>query len=163
MGMNHETCHEIETAIAKYFNPRQNVIVPNVWWGLGLNHECDLFVMTKSGHAYEIEIKTSKADLRKDLNKRHQHISKYLRRLYFALPEKLADCVGLIPEKAGILMVQSNGHVIKQREAQINKTAVPLSVKQQLKLGHLGTMRIWTLKHSLIEARRDNAVTKASA
>jgi hypothetical protein len=82
--MNHETCVEIESAVAGYFNPRRCTIVPNVWWGLGLNHECDLFVMNQTGHAYEVEIKTSRADIKADQKKRHSHNSKFIRRLYFA-------------------------------------------------------------------------------
>ena len=147
--MNYETCAEIETAVAGYFDPRRSLIVPNVWWGLGLNHECDVFVLTKSGFAYEVEIKTSRADLKRDLLKRTQHASNLIRKLYFALPQAIEASTSLIPERAGILIVGTKGHVFKRREAQINPTAKPLRPETQLKLAHLGTMRIWALKRDL--------------
>ncbi len=72
---------DIECALATYFDPRRNLIVPNVWWGMGLNHECDLMVMTRSGYVYEVEIKTSKADLVRDLKKPHGHGDDKIRKL----------------------------------------------------------------------------------
>lgn len=147
--MNYETCPEIELVVAKYLNPRQNIIVPNVWWGLGINHECDLFVLTKTGYAYEIEIKVSKSDIMADLKKRFGHKSNKIRKLYFAIPEKLQPSIDLIPERAGILVVNQKGTVLKLREAKINNEANPLSHEDQLHLAHLGAQRIWKLKSKL--------------
>jgi hypothetical protein len=152
--MNYETCPEIESAVATYFNPRRCTIVPNVWWGLDLNHECDLFVMNQTGHAYEVEIKTSRADIKADQKKRHSHSSKFIRRLYFAIPEKLESSVDLIPEQAGVLIVGPSGTVRKLREARLDKEARALPLEKQLKLAQLGTMRIWSLKRSLVELAR---------
>jgi len=148
--MNHETCQEIECAVARFFDPRRNVIVPNVWWGLDLNHECDLFVLTKAGYAYEVEIKTSKADLKADARKRHNHASKKIKRLYFAIPEKLESCIDLIPGRAGVLVLRPNGAVKKLREAEPNPGARKLNEKESLHLGQLCSMRIWTLKSALL-------------
>jgi len=36
---------EMEIAFARYFGIRQNLIIPNVSWGMD-THECDLFVLT---------------------------------------------------------------------------------------------------------------------
>lgn len=158
--MNYETTEEIETAIAAFFDPRRSVIVPNVWWGLDLMHECDLFVLTKSGFAYEVEIKTSSNDLRRDILKQHGHKSKKLKRLYFAIPEKLLEAnIDFIPEHAGILTVNARGRVKKEREAKSNSEAVPLKPEQRIKLGHLAAMRIWTLKRDI---KRLLNTTKAS-
>jgi len=148
--MNYETCPEIEAAVVKYFDPRRCCIVPNVWWGLDLNHECDLFVLTKAGYAYEVEIKTSRADLKADIKKRHLHVSKWVRKLYFAIPENLEAGIDLIPEKAGILVVTKTGQVKKFREAKSDTRAKRLPEKTQLKLARLGTMRIWPLKAALL-------------
>ena len=148
--MNYETCPEIEAAVVKYFDPRRCCIVPNVWWGLDLNHECDLFVLTKTGYAYEVEIKTSKADLKADLKKRSGHHSKQIRKLYFAVPEKLEACIDLIPERAGVLVVRANGSCKKIREAKNNTDARKLSEAKQFGLARLGTMRIWPLKAALL-------------
>jgi hypothetical protein len=60
--MNCQTAKEIELRIAYYFGNRSHIIVPNVSWGL-MMYECDLLVMPKSGHLYEVEIKVSKGDL----------------------------------------------------------------------------------------------------
>jgi len=154
---DYTTCPEIESAVAQYFNPRRNVIVPNVWWGLDLNHECDLFVLNKAGFAYEVEIKVSRSDIKADLRKRWGHASEKIRRLYFAIPAKLQSSVGLIPERAGVLVVGPKGAVVKLREAKLNKEARALTDKEAAKLGHLGTMRIWKLRQALLNlAERKN-------
>jgi hypothetical protein len=154
---NYETCDEIESAVARYFDPRRNLIVPNVWWGLELNHECDLFVLNKAGFAYEVEIKVTRADIKADLKKRDHHESKKIRRLYFAIPAKLKGSIDLIPEHAGVLIVGVSGAVAKIREAKLNPDARPLTEKEKFKLGHLGTMRIWKLRTALYDlAKRKN-------
>lgn len=40
------TCTQIETLVARKWNFRQNIIVPNVSWGLKI-HECDLLIASK--------------------------------------------------------------------------------------------------------------------
>jgi len=147
---------KIEYKIAEYFCPRRNIIVPNVWWGMGFNHELDLLVLTPSGWAYEVEIKTSSADLKADLKKGHGHRSQKIRKLYFAIPESLKASVDLIPGHAGILVVMQArkfgnngfypGGVEKLREAELNPVARRLTANERLKLAELGTMRIWPLK-----------------
>ena len=150
--MNHETCPEIEIAIARYFNTRINIIVPNIFWGLDIQHECDLFILTKTGYCYEVEIKISISDLKADLKKRHGHKSKSLRRLYFALPEKLFPiCIEFIPDHAGILSVHQNGGVYKIREAKLNNDAIKLNTDKQIKLGLLASMRMWNLKSKILK------------
>lgn len=149
--MNYETCGEIELALSKYFNPRVNIIVPNVWWGLGLGHECDVFVLTPSMYAYEVEIKTSKADLIADLKKPHLHSDVKIKKLYFAIPKKMENCVDFIPSHAGILIVENNGLIEKRREAANNEKAIKLKDTQKQKLLHLGVMRIWGLKRRILD------------
>ncbi len=150
---------ELETALAQYFNPRQHVVVPNVWWGLGLNHECDLFVVTAAGYAYEVEIKVSKSDLLADLKKRHGHVSEKIRRLYYCVPVDLLDCCAMIaPERSGILYYERDKYgrscIRKHREARNNSMARRLTDKEVRKVMHLGCMRIWTLKRQLKQAMR---------
>lgn len=153
--MNFETCPEIEFVVARYFNPRVNIVVPNVWWGMGLNHECDIFILTPSGYAYEVEIKTSKSDLIADLKKPHLHNSTLIKKLYFAIPKKLENCVDFIPGHAGVLIVSDGGYLEKKREAINNEKAVKLKEIHKQKLLHLGVMRVWGLKRKLIyEAAR---------
>jgi hypothetical protein len=161
--LNKITTIEIETRLAGYFNYRQNIIVPNISWGLNL-HECDLLVLRKSGYATEIEIKISKSDLKADLKKGHNHTDKANRisELYFAIPDYMIDCVYLIPEDAGILILKRNQYyhhfnfleVKRLRKAKINKNRSKFCDNEILKLAHLGTMRIWKLKQNIIETKR---------
>ena len=144
------TTIEMEVAVARYFNPRVNIIVPNVSWGLGV-HECDVLVLTTSGYAAEIEIKINKSDLLRDKGKIHSHLHRKIKRLYFAVPETLRDCVEHIPERAGFLVVRESHYVEVVKEAQTNEDAIKFDADEILHLAHLGTMRIWTLKEKLIQ------------
>lgn len=154
---------DIEIAVAKYLNYRQNFIVPNVSWGLGFRHELDLAVVTKSGYLWEVEIKISKSDLKADQKKWHNHADSRISRLYFAIPEELEGCIDLVPECAGIFSVRkrvqkSDGTyaafsgVKKIREAKRNREAEPITDKEIRKLYHLSSMRIWGLKQRLINS-----------
>jgi hypothetical protein len=147
-------CIEIEVAVAEYFNPRTNLIVPNVSWGMFL-HECDLLVLTPSGYAYEIEIKTSKQDLIKDLDKPHKHDSKKIKKLYFAIPSKLVDCISYIPERAGVIIINEETRRCKKiREAKVWNN-YKFSDSDRYMLARLGSMRIWNLKQKLAASIRD--------
>lgn len=154
------TALDIEIAVIKYFNPRQNIIVPNVSWGLWNKeyktlHECDIISLTGSSWATEIEIKVSKADLLKDNEKRHGHTHNLIRRLYFAVPEEMKDfALANIPERAGLIVVSARrnanrGYVEFAKECKINKQAVKWTDKQRFQLARLGAMRILGLKEKI--------------
>ena len=161
---------DIEIAVAQHIGHRQHLIVPNVWWGLGFQHELDLAVLTKSGRLWEVEIKVSKSDLKADKKKYCAHMDPQNRisRLYFAVPEKLENCIDLIPKTAGFLVVlerqykavyqnDKSGtriHVEERRKPKIIKSARKLSDAEIQKLYHLGAMRIWNLKKKLQKARQ---------
>lgn len=151
------TTLEMEIALAKHFNFRQNLIVPNVSWGLYMNqsvlHECDLLILTGSNYLWEVEIKVSKADLKADKKKIHGHYNRNIKRLYFAIPEYLEDSIEHIPERAGIISVKNNGRFFcKQlRKPRIDK-GYQLTDKEKLKMAMLGSMRIWALKNRIIKA-----------
>jgi hypothetical protein len=147
------TTLEIEIKVASHFNYRQNIIVPNVSWGVGL-HECDLLIIRKSGYGIEVEIKVSKSDLKADAKKPHQHTDRMgrLSELYFAIPNYMKDCVEYIPERAGILLISKNDGWLGLsilRDPQINKNRRKFTDAEMLKVAHLGTMRIWNLKRSI--------------
>lgn len=155
---------EMEVKLAHYFNYRQNLIVPNVWWSY-FNHEVDLLVLSKAGYAREIEIKISKQDLKKDKQKLHNHTSSRIRQLYFAIPEEIYDDSTLehIPGRAGLLIVEKGGypkpfqlynyHVRIIRKAKINRYAEKWTEKEIADIARLGAMRIWGLKKMLIQRR----------
>lgn len=149
------TCLEIESIVARLWGYRQNIIVPNVSWGAGV-HECDLLILSKAGYATEIEIKISKKDLKKDSEKKHRHESDKIRYLYFAIPEKLLNCLDLVPQRAGIIAISQypdpdhgfRGEVL--RHPEVNEKARKWTEAERINLGRLGCMRIWTLKSTLI-------------
>jgi len=157
------TAPEIELAIAEWFNPRQNIIVPNVSWGM-FAHECDLLVLTKSGYAYEVEIKVNKYDLIRDKFKKHGHKTSITKRLYFAIPEALKTEISHIPEYAGIIIVKQEGYAkrgwfpsrIEVLREPIEQNARKFTEAEKFNLARLGTMRIWTLKKKLKEVQNGN-------
>ena len=153
------TTTEMEIAIAKYFGIRQHIIVPNLSWGF-FNHECDLFIIRKSGYGFEVEIKRSKSDMVADFKKKHGHKDRRNRivQLYYAFPKELLPKVeALVPEDCGILTVEYYGDEINEyrgyvqmyRDAKRKKGAKRLTKEEQLKIAKLGTMRIWKLKKKL--------------
>jgi hypothetical protein len=155
--MNYETCKEIELALLRHFDFRQNIIVPNVSWGLGI-HECDMLMVSKNGYATEFEIKVSKADLIKDKEKRHNHDSKKIKYLFFVIPEKLdkEEIINHIPGKAGIIVVKKNGITKIKRAALKNNEAIKLTDKEILHVARLGAMRIYGLKCDLVNLKKYN-------
>jgi hypothetical protein len=170
------TTLEMEVTLIKASKPRQNLVVPNVSWGLATKeshglHECDILVLSKSGWATEIEIKISKSDLLNDFKKGHNHKHNLIRKLYYAVPEELrVIALDKIPDTAGLMTVEyidainykwfdTGGRVeipykyrrVKTiREAQINKDARKWNGDERYQLARLGTMRILGLKEKLL-------------
>jgi hypothetical protein len=152
---------DIEIAIAKYFGVRQNIIVPNISWGL-LTHEVDLLVVRKSGVAIEIEIKVSLQDFKADFNKRHHHQERLNRisEFYYAMPKELyLKCKDLIPENAGVITCERYLDYQKREKIQAwtekkavkIKNARKLTIDEQFKVAILGTMRIFNLKAKIVK------------
>lgn len=153
---------EIEIAVARLFGVRRHVIVPNASWGMSL-HECDLLIIRNTGYAVEVEIKVSKADLKKDALKRHGHNSNRIKELYFAVPDKLYDAaVEYAPERAGIITVEHWEHYpfvegSVKRKAVLNVLARPLNEDEIRTAMRLAGMRIWGLKERLVAMHRKQA------
>ena len=143
---------EMEIHLAKHFNIRTHLIVPNVSWGLSI-HECDLLILSKAGYATEIEIKISKADLKKDKFKSHGHLSKKIKNFYYAVPEKIAIeyVEEHVPERAGIIVVNAKGRCKIVRKCIVNKDAIKFSEKDRYKMARLGALRIWNLKKNVVK------------
>ena len=138
---------DIEVAVARYLNPRQNLIVPNVHWGLNI-HECDLLVITQAGYAWEVEIKVTKADVVKDKEKRHQHFDGRIKFLYFAIPKYLESCISHIPKRAGIIAVGSDLTCRTLRNPETN-AKYKFSDAERYQVARLGALRIWGLKEKI--------------
>ena len=155
------TTLEMEIQLMKYLNVRQNIIVPNVFWGLGLNYECDLVRLSKNNYATEIEIKTSKQDLLRDKNKRWGHYSKLFKYLYFAVPGELEKiALQEIPERAGLFVFKENDYkhkkIFEVKKPRLNKGCIQWDAKKRLKLAELGTMRILGLKEGIYNQNLSN-------
>lgn len=149
---------KIEIMVAEWFDYRVHAVVPNVHWGLGLSYEMDMAVVTKSRYLIEVEIKTSASDIKADLKKKHQHDSRLVKCLYFAVPEKLKDNPD-IPLRAGILSCGNRVECI--RPPIYNKTPVKLTDEKYTHLLELGCMRIWSLKLKLSELQNKFKEVKA--
>lgn len=151
------TTLEMEVALIQHLNIRQNLIVPNIYWGMGLNYECDLVKLTSSGYATEIEIKVSKSDLLKDKEKRHSHNSHLFKYLYFAVPKELKDlALDNIPEKSGLYVVNINEkyyrkYVVDEVRKPLKKSNYQWDIDARHKLASLGAMRILGLKRKLLK------------
>jgi hypothetical protein len=151
---------EMEVILARYFDYRRNLIVPNISYGLHI-HEVDLLVVTPAHYATEVEIKVSIADLKADLKKPHGHRSNKIRLLYFAIPEELQiKATPLIPERAGLIVVRGNktksyfqAEVVKA--PIVNKLARKLTDKEVNHVYELAAMRIWSLKEVVYRLKKD--------
>lgn len=112
-----------------------------------------MFLVSKSNYCYEVEIKISKSDFLKDLEKKHGHKSDYIKDFYYAMPITLYEKVkDLIPERAGIIVCEYRyGNVRAKiiRESTSNTRAKKISVEDELKILRLATMRIWSLKEKI--------------
>jgi len=157
---------EMEIAIAKRFGIRQHIIVPNLSWGLTGMHECDLFLIKKSGIAIEVEIKLSKSDFLADFKKNHNHKDRFNRisEFYYAFPENIYEkCkdLNMIPEHAGIIICERNIDYDDSVFARILKNpkkikgAVKLTEKEQLAVARLGCLRIFPLKEKIIKITKN--------
>ena len=154
MGQHIQTI-DMELALVSYFALGTNLIVPNVSWGM-FAYECDLVVLTKSGYLYEIEIKISLSDLKKDCKKYHNHDDPHFKYLYFAIPFCLAEKIGPefkhIPNNAGVIIVTDNGSrrwCKEVRKPKIRRGAPKTTIENRYKLARLGALRIWSLKQKI--------------
>lgn len=145
---------QIEVAIYSNLARKDHkIICPNISWGLGLNHECDILIVDKNNFLTEIEIKVSRGDLVADGKKWHKHKSDHIKYLYFAIPEKLdrPNCIEHIPQDAGIYVVteyQNFGGVTfrglkLKRKAKANPKAAAIQPKMMRKLAYLMQFRYW--------------------
>ncbi len=149
---------QMEIAIMEDCNVRQNIVVPNVsfgivrYFGSGKNrtwdelHECDVLKLTPSGYATEYEIKVSKSDFKADLKKKHNHDGKFIKQLYYAVPFELLDFAKQhLPENAGLVYVKNN-KVKYAIVAPIRELYFKWTSEEMFKLAKLGAMRIVNLK-----------------
>lgn len=157
--------NQIEVGLAHYFNYRNNIIVPNVSWGL-LPYEADLLVLNKSGYVTEVEIKRSWADFLADFRKEHKHNTHIVSWRYYAVPAVIVEkCEAklkeLDPYKTwGLLSYYEYGGVVGVSTVYYpcnlnrHKAENKLSIEEQFQLARLGAMRVWSIKTKLYENGR---------
>lgn len=159
----------IEVAVAQHLGYRQNIIVPNVSWGLGLRHECDMLALDDSDRFTEIEIKCTASDLKADFLKTHGHRSKIISRLVYAMPERLCmKYKHLIPDGVGIISVRNTaepGDIPCYKASWLrmcrHKVVDRPDSDTIRNFMRLGCMRIWSLKaHNNRKTERKNQVLK---
>lgn len=160
---------EVETRLMYYFEFVRNMIVPAVTNSGTLRFEADLLILSPAGYATAVEIKVSKADLRKDLQKNHikrigerlEHSGKDafkwyyepLKFFYYAVPKKLEQAaLEQIPDFCGLLVLNDNGRYI-----EVNKVREPRQLfktkwteREIFNVLRVGVMRIPGLKSNTI-------------
>ena len=137
-------------------NIRKDIVVPNVSWGF-FNHELDLCII-KNGYVTEVEIKRSWSDFLADFKKDHSHSDPKISYFYYLVPFSIKErVVKYIEDNSivadGVYSYQEDGTVIRCCERFSNIQNYKLSEVEQLKIAHLGCMRIWSLKNKLIKKR----------
>ncbi|MCF6147301.1 MAG: hypothetical protein E3K37_01440 [Candidatus Kuenenia sp.] len=144
---------QVELFLARHFNTRVNMLVPNVSWGMGFRYEIDLLLIRPSGYMVEFEIKVAKNDLIADKKKGHFHKNNKIRELYFAIPEYLEPYTSHIQPDAGIYLIGMKGEVKLLRKADI-KSDYKITDNDKIHLGKLCSMRIWNLKESVYSSSK---------
>ena len=116
-GLTSRKIEAIITGTGAIFDRRRYIILPNAYYGMGFQYEMDMLVVTWTGRiGYEVEIKISVSDLRrdqfKDKFKPHTYtgakdkLSKRVAGMWYVMPvdvwEKAGDSV---PADAGIIVI----------------------------------------------------------
>lgn len=157
---------EIECCIARLWDCRQNVIVPNVSFGLFPTHEADLLLMSKSGYLTEFEIKRSWSDFLNDFKKGTTHDEGKVSVKYFVIPvaikEKALEYLdkGVDPDKMWGIITYDEDLILNtvRVPSNINKRnpEFKLTLEEQFRLARLGAMRVWNLKEKLNKTSKTN-------
>ena len=155
------TVKDIQALLAEYFGIRNNIIVPNVSWGL-LDYEADLLIMNKTGYVTEIEIKRSWSDFLADFKKdENAHKSEIIYQFWYCVPDSLyKDCIDKLKEVYPDSLDRPN--VISYSDSGVlnfhGKSASycrgkhrKMFLEEQLKLARLGAMRYWSSEFKRIK------------
>ena len=164
--MNYQTTKEVELACIKHvWNGGSYLVIPNVKDGFFRKREADLLIITPSNYLFEIEIKISMADLKKDGQKKLLPQDIYsndlrIKKKIFAIPEEMFNrhedkIVKLLPDYAGLWVVKkSGGYVVEKLKAKNKVNACKLSDKEKSILMRLGCLRLWGIKKKSVAIDR---------
>jgi len=148
------TSKQIELAVAQYFGAKgmqnRNIIVPN-FKGFWNDYEMDMFIATPARYCYEVEIKTTVADLKADFKKRHFHDSDKIKYFYYAIPDEIyySTYIPGMFEKAGLFSIKNGKACLMVKPEPLNN--YKLAETEYLHLGRLLTHRLWKLKRDIKE------------
>lgn len=155
---------ELELLVAEFFGIRKNLIIPNLSWGIKLNYEADLTIVTRAKCCYEVELKVSKSDLIAESKKKiNAHKGSIYKRFYYAMPDYIYDEKLITNADAGVLLakwIPEWKHYTFTRKAhwKINEIKKPknkktdkLTDEQYLKLLELQAMRVWSMKRKFVK------------
>lgn len=130
------------------------IAVENVSWGF-VTWEADLLACSSSGYLYEVEIKVSIADLKRDRSKRRwvvgSGINERVRGMWFAMPPEIwahKDAAAAVPADCGVIVVDLNAETYSgacriERPCK-RQPARKLNDRECLQLARLGVMRYWS-------------------
>ena len=147
------TVKDIQSMLAEYFGIRNNIIVPNVSWGM-LDYEADLLIMNKSGYVTEIEIKRSWGDFLADFKKDDcAHKSEIIYQFWYCVPDEIySKCIEKLKEvypnsidRPNVISYSDSGvlNFHGKNASYCRGFHRKLFLEEQLKLARLGTMRYW--------------------
>lgn len=152
----------VEFGVIRYFDYAGKFAIPNVTYGFGLSYEVDVMIVTKFLYAYEIEIKVSPGDLKRDCQKwrfrQGWEPSQLFRKSYYAMPVEMEKYTDLIPSSYGVLLVKYNNYWFEAREvrpAATNASARKLTETEYANLGRLCMLRMWDLKKTIWQYRQN--------
>lgn len=143
---------DIQKAVGAFlYSKGYSPIVFNFLFDTG--HECDVLGVSRAGYMYEYEVKISRADFKKDFEKRYKHNNMAARKslfsngryvcpnyFYYVVPEGLVS-IEEIPEYAGLIQIDpfsiqfieakspAKIHAHKADDRMIKKIAHSLSCK----------------------------------
>lgn len=156
------TVKEIQALLAEYWGIRNNIIVPNVSWGM-LDYEADLLIMNKTGYVTEIEIKRSWSDFLADFKKdEHAHKSEIIYQFWYCVPskciEKLKEVYPDSIDRPNVISYSDSGvlNFHGKKASYCRGFHRKLFLEEQLKLARLGTLRYWNSEFKKIEERSNN-------
>lgn len=154
------TTDMLELGVYKLFEEgNYQALIPRVQRKFKI-HECDIVVVTNDDYIYEIELKVSVSDCKRDREKEHQHKDLYnrLKYQYFALPSSIVDeCIDFIPEHFGIIVINDEtleGSFI--RKAEMNKKHRRISKGELINLLTTGCKRYFQKLDNIWKKEEDN-------
>lgn len=150
------------------FNRKYLMVIPQCNW---TGEECDIFCVTENLRIIDIEIKISRADLKRDMEKdkwyhrydwrkdgprvegeevrRLREWPKHVWKHYYAMPKEIwkPELMEFIQPKSGIILLSQmdNGSVyasIKKR-AVPNRAATTITPEDAIDIARLASLRMW--------------------